>query len=188
MVQLYYARMRGDISSLVDEVYAPSIVRFVLKEQADEYEAGHSSLYGFIEAFKDGSAEKKECMKEVTEFLEDANQQIKAKKDALLAPLLEEEQKALMDVDNAYENTIKANQTIVNYLESLRKINESQRQIMSLIGLDGVEDKLTGRALEISQYVENALRDGRKIDLTQENGIQKIDNIMDGIQKIINKK
>lgn len=188
MVQLYYARMRSDVTSLVDEVYAPSVVRFVLEEQVEEYEAGRSSLYGFIESFKDGNAEKEGCLKEVLEFLEDANQQINAQRDALLTPLLEEEQKALMDVDNAYENIIKANHTIENYLESLRKINESQRQVMSLIGMEGVEDKLNGRALEISEYVENALREGKKIDLTQTDGIQKVGSVMDGIQKIINKK
>lgn len=185
MVQLYYAKMRGDVNSLVDAVYAPFVMRYILAQQADEYKAGRSSLYESIEELK-GNSEKEEALKVVAEYMEAVNQQVNEKKDELLIPLLEEERKTLLDVDEAYENTIKANHTITDHLVSLQRIKEGQQQALSLIGLGDVEDKLSRRVSELSEYVEKALKDGRKIDMKKDDAFRQVENVMRGIQNFMN--
>ena len=66
----------------MDEIYAPFIINYVLKSELKKHKNHKKSIYGIIEAAgaTDEKAATDEALNVLTEFLEDANNQINKKK------------------------------------------------------------------------------------------------------------
>lgn len=99
------------------------------------------------------------------EFQEAANQQINAKRNELLFPILEQEREILNAIDQSYQNTIYANTTLTAYLVSVQKIKESQNEALSIVGLNGLDTTVTNRLVELSGFVDMALEKGNRLIL-----------------------
>lgn len=49
MVNLYCDQMEGDVNELIDDVYTPFIIHYVLSAELESYRNGENSIYGVIE-------------------------------------------------------------------------------------------------------------------------------------------
>jgi hypothetical protein len=189
IIELYYGKIENDINTFIDEVYSPFVIHYVLKVELDKYKKGKTSLYGSIEnAGKvGGKKETDEALNVMLEFQEAANSQIKVKRDELLNPILKQEKEVISNINKSYENAIYANSTITGYLESIRKVKESQKEALSIVGLKGVDTLLTNTLMEVSELVNSAVKEGKMIDIKSDKAYSQIEEISKKIKKIINK-
>lgn len=189
MVELYYDKIETDINSFIDDVYSPFIIHYVLKAELENYTNGEPSLYGTIETAgkTEGKIEADNALNTMTEFLEDANKQINSKRDELLLPILKQKKEIIANINKSYENAIYANSTITGYLESIRKVKESQQEALSFIGLEGTDEALNNALLQASEIVNTAVNKGKEIDVKSDEALDQIKEITDQIKKITNK-
>ena len=123
----------------------------------------------------------------MVEFQEAANQQINAKRNELLFPILEQEREILNAIDQSYQNTIYANTTLTAYLVSVQKIKESQNEALSIVGLNGLDTTVTNRLVELSGFVDMALEKGEQIDIKSNEAQQQIEDIVNKIKELTKK-
>lgn len=189
VVQLYYEGIKSDVNTFIDDVYAPYIIHFVLESELDKYKNGESSIYGIIEKAgkTGGKAETEDALNVMLEFQEAANKEINSKRDELLSPILSQETEILKAVDEAYQNTIYANTNLTAYLSSARKVKESQSEALSVVGLEGMDTTVTDKLVELSGFIDTALKEGEKIDIKSDKAQQQINDIIDKIKKLTNK-
>lgn len=189
MVQLYYDRIKLNINTFIDDVYAPFVIHHVLEVELNKYKGGESSIYGIIENAekKGGKDETEEALNIMLEFQEAANQQINEKKNELLSPILQQEREILSAIDQSYQNTIYANTTLTTYLVSVRKIKESQNEALSIVGLNGLDTTVTSRLVELSGFIDMVLEKGEKINIKSNEAQQQIEDIVNKIKELTNK-
>ena len=128
---------------------------------------GELSLYGIIENAGKSSDKKgtEEALDIMLEFTEAANQQILAKKNELLIPLIKQKNEILSAIDRSYRNTIYANATLTAFLESARKVKESQSEALSIVGFGGLDNTITHKLVELSEFIDSAIKKSNTIDV-----------------------
>ncbi|WP_319590173.1 hypothetical protein [uncultured Draconibacterium sp.] len=190
MVGIYYDKITDDINTFIDDVYAPFVIHYVLKAELEKYGNGEESLYGTIETAgkTEGKAEADNALNMMTEFIEDANYQINKKRTELVNPIIKQKRELLNSIDQSYENAIYANSTITGYLESIRKVKESQQEALRLIGLEGKDEDLDNILLQASDIVNTAIEKGKEIDIKSDDAFDKINELSNQIKNITNQK
>jgi hypothetical protein len=170
-------------------VYAPFVIHHVLEVELNKHKRGESSIYSIIEnaGKTGGKGETDEALNVMLEFQEAANKQINAKRNELISPILQQEKEILSSIDQSYQNTIYANTTLTAYLVSVRKVKESQNEAISIVGLHGLDTKVTNRLVELSEFVDMALEKGEKIDIESNGAQQQIEDIVNKIKGLTNK-
>ena len=189
-IKLYYDKIEDNINSFIRDTYSPYIIHNALKSELDKYKKGESSLYGIIEnAGKSSNKEDtEEALNIMLEFTEAANQQISAKKNELLIPVLKQENEILAAIDRSYRNTIYANATLTAFLESARKVKESQSEALSIVGLEGLDNTVTDKLVELSGFIDSAIEKGSAIDVKSDNARHQIEEIINKVKELTNKK
>ncbi|MCC8173941.1 MAG: hypothetical protein LIO65_06065 [Odoribacter sp.] len=120
------------------------------------------------------------------EFQEAANQQITAKRNELLSPILKQEKEVLTAIDQSYQNTIYANATLTAFLVSVRKVKESQNEALSILGVNGVDITASNKLVELSGFIDVALKKGENIDIKSDEAQQQIEDIVNRIKELTN--
>ncbi|KAB1065580.1 hypothetical protein [Salibacter halophilus] len=189
MVELYYGKLANDINSFINDVYSPFVIHYVLKDQMEKYKNGKSSIYSTIETAgkTGGKAETQNAVNDMTEFFEDAKKQIEAKRSELLNPVMKQKRELLNKIDESYENALLANANLTGYLQSIRKVKESQKEALGIIGLEGKDKDLNNMLLRTSETLSTSLEKAKEIDVKSDDAIQKIKDISDKIKSITNK-
>ena len=189
MVYLYYDRIKTNVNTFIDDVYAPFVIRHVLELELNKYKEGKTSIYSIIEnaGKMGGKDETEEALNIMLEFQEAANQQINEKRNELLSPILNQEREILNAIDQSYQNTIYANATLTAYLISVRKVKESQNEALSIVGLNSMDATATNKLVELSEFVDMALDKGKKIDIKNQEAQQQIEDIVNKIKELTNK-
>ena len=123
----------------------------------------------------------------MTEFLEDANNQINKKKKELLDPIRRQKREMIRSIDKSYQNSLYANTTITGYLVSARKVKESQQKALEIIGLEGKDEELNKVLLKTSEIVKSAITKGKEIDIKSDAAFSKINEISNQIKTITKK-
>ncbi len=190
MVELYYNEIINDINVFIDDVYSPFIIHYVLKAELAKYNKQEESIYGIIEDAGriGGKTETDNALNIMTEFLEDANAQVEKKRKELVNPIIKQKNSILTKINDSYENTIYANSTITGYLESIRKVKESQQEALSIIGLEGKDEELNKILLQASELTKSAISKGKEIDIKSDDAYSQIEEISNQIKSITNKK
>ena len=180
MVVLYYSKLKNDINILIDDVYAPHIIHYVLKVHLEYYKAGEESIYGAIE--KAGKEESKEAslnaLDKMTDFITIARKQIENKRAELLDPIELQEMVLLNKINQSYENAIYANSTLTSYLISARKVKEAQSNALSMVGLQGMDTLINNNLILVSDKVNEAIIKGKEIDVKSDGALQELERIL----------
>jgi hypothetical protein len=189
MVNLYYDQMEGDVNELIDDVYTPFIIHYVLSSELESYENNERSIYGIIEEAgkTKGKEEANAALEEMKDFLNSANKQIESKRSELLDPLKKQRRLILNGINQSYENAIYANAIITAHLKSIRKVKESQKEALSIIGLEGKDEELDQLLLKASEVVSESLEKAKEIDVKSDEAMPKIKEILEKIKSITNK-
>jgi hypothetical protein len=190
IARLHFRKIKDDINSFVDDIYAPFVIQYVLNQELQAYQSGKPSIYTTLEiAGKNGGkTEIEAAVKEMSDFQESAHKQIERKRNELLMPIMSQEVEILGAIDRSYENTIYANSTITGYLQSVRKVKEAQQDALSVIGLKGADELITNGLVKVSEQVNEAVRKGKEIDVKSENAAKQLDEIATLIKELTLKK
>jgi len=187
MITLHYGKLKGQINQFVDDVYAPYAISQSLKIEMDDFNAGNESLPGLIKDASEGNDDaSKEVLLYMQDFLEIANEDIELMRNELLLPVQQQEEKLLLEVDNAYQNAIYANATLTAHLQSIRKVKETQSKAYQLIGLNDVHETITDYAVKASEIVDEATKTAKKVDKTSDEVLVKIDELKHKLETIKN--
>lgn len=189
-VDLYYNKIKKDIDRFIDEVYAPFVIHDVLKHELKQFKLGEKSIYGSIQnaGEMEGKESADKALNDMSDFLNAANHQIELKRNELLTPINKQRDEIIRKVNTSYENAIYANSTITGYLQSIRKVKETQQEALSMIGLQGVDILVTSTLVNISDKIEAAVIKGKEIDIKSDQAMQQLEEITNQIKKITNKK
>lgn len=189
MVQLYYKKIKDNINVFVDEVYSPYIINYMLKAEMQGYKNGELSLYKAIE---DGgklatSSATENAMGYMQDFLEIIKSQIEEKRESLLSPIETEERELLNKINQSYENVLLANTSITNYLKSIRKLKETQQEVLSMVGLSGTDTTIINSLMTVSEKVNEVVKAGKKIDIESDKALEEIEKVTKEIKQLTNK-
>ena len=191
MVELFYTEIINNINAFIEEVYAPFIINYVLKGELKNYKNNISpSIFGVInKAANDGAgkAETGEVLVEMSNILKAANTRIEKKRNELLDPIQKQKDAMLRNINTSYENTRRANSSVTNYLQSVLSLKESQREILSIVGLKGMDEALNNTLLKVSEITKSLLIEGKEIDIESDDALDKIKKIAAKIKSITNK-
>lgn len=189
-IKMYYDKVGDNINSFINDIYSPYIIHNVLKAELDKYKKGELSLYGIIENAGKSSDKKgtEEALDIMLEFTEAANQQILAKKNELLIPLIKQKNEILSAIDRSYRNTIYANATLTAFLESARKVKESQSEALSIVGFGGLDNTITHKLVELSEFIDSAIKKSNTIDVKSDTAEKQIEEIINKVKEFTNKK
>ena len=192
MVELFYNEIINNINAFIEEVYAPFIINYVLKGELKNYKNNVSpSIFGVInKAASDGAgkAETGEVLVEMSNILKAANTRIEKKRNELLDPIQKQKDAMLRNINTSYENTRRANSSVTNYLQSVLSLKESQREILSIVGLKGMDEALNNTLLKVSEVTKSLLIEGKEIDIESDDAFNKIKKIAAKIKSITYKK
>jgi hypothetical protein len=192
MVELFYNEIINNINAFIEEVYVPFIINYVLKGELKNYKNNISpSIFGVInKAANDGAgkAETGEVLVEMSNILKAANTRIEKKRNELLDPIQKQKDAMLRNINTSYENTRRANSSVTNYLQSVLSLKESQREILSIVGLKGMDEALNNTLLKVSEVTKSLLIEGKEIDIESDDAFNKIKKIAAKIKSITNKK
>ena len=67
-------------------------------------------------------------------------------------------------------------------------MKESQKQVLSIVGLKGKDKELNNSLLKVSDFTKLILAEGKKIDIKSDTAFAQMKIISDKIKSITNKK
>lgn len=190
LVDIHYKDLKGKINTYINEVYAPFIINYVLRDELTLYQSGSPSLYTSITAAGESADSEvtSHALEEMTDFLEATRAQIDAKRAELLDPIEEQQIQLRSKIHTAYSNTLTANATLTAYLQSVRNVKDAQGRALTLIGLEGADEKVTDNLVRASDEISHLIEEAKKIDLKGEGVYQKFENISNQIKNVTNKE
>lgn len=121
------------------------------------------------------------------DFLEIVKLQIAEKEESLLSPLEKQENELLNKINQSYESVLLANTSITYYLKSIRKLKESQQEVLSIVGLTGADTTILNTLMNVSEKVNDAVKAGKKIDIESDKALEEIENVTEKIKKLTTK-
>lgn len=190
IIEIHFKKIKTEINSFVDDVYAPFVIHYVLKKEFNSFEQGKPSVYGILEIAgqKEGKMESENAVNEMADFQNAARKQIERKRKELLTPILKQESDIVMAINQSYEQAGYANATITAYLQSLRKVKDAQEEALSMIGLDGVDTLITNSLVKVSEQVEQAVEKAKDIDVKSTDAYSLLEAISNEIKDVSTKK
>lgn len=190
MVNIHYNKIEGDINHFIDDVYAPFVIHFVLKQQMEEYKNGNPSIYGIIvlAGEVEGKTESEDAINVMHDFQKDAIFQIESKRRELINPIKKQRREIINSINQSYENLIYANSTLTAYLISARKVKDSQQKALSIIGLEGADQYVTETLVKASEKSSELLEKGKEIDIKSEEALKQLQKITEQYKKLTNKE
>ena len=186
-VELYFHKAKDQINSFVDDVYAPYVIHYVLESEFEGFKEGDTTLFTVLEiaARTEGKKEANDAINEMFDFQTAARDRIESKRDELLSPITHQQDEILSAINQSYENAKYANSTITGYLKSVRKVKETQQEALSMIGMTGVDSTLTNSLIKLSGKIDDAIKEGKKIDIQSDNALNQIESISNKIKGLI---
>jgi len=190
ITDIYFRKIKNDINIFIDDVYAPYIIHYVLKNELKKFKDGIPSIYSSIEIAgqKEGKDESEKALNEMSDFLDAAHKQIESKRNELLLPISKQESDIINSVNQSYENVIYANSTISAYLQSIRKVKDAQEKALTMIGLSGSDTLTTNSLVKLSEQIDIAIRKGKEIDIKSDDASKQLETIIEKIKELTNKK
>jgi len=192
MVGLFYTEIINNINDFIEGVYAPFIINYVLKKELDNYKKNISpSIFETIHtAASDGISKTatSKVLTDMSDFLDAAHRQIEKKRNELLIPVQKQRDSIIFNIKTSYGNTMRANSSVTNYLQSISNLKESQQKVLSVIGLKGKAEELNKSLLKVSELTKTLLAKGKEIDLKSDEAFQKMKTLTNTMKSITNKK
>lgn len=78
MITIHFTQIKNDVTSFIDDVYAPFVIHYVLSKELAAYKEGKPSLYGTIELAgeQEGKEIAENAVTEMYNFQDAARRQI----------------------------------------------------------------------------------------------------------------
>lgn len=138
LVQEHFQFLREQITRFLEEKWIPAYIKdFVTEGELIENVTDTEYVYLWVEV---------------------ALEEIETKREELLKPIDQEEQKLLELVDEAFVQLYNANATITAHLNSASRVREAQDKILEVADLKKLRDEINERLASASEKVGIAIK------------------------------
>ena len=186
-ITIYYNGIESKTNRFIDEVYTPFIIQYVLEAEFDSYEDNDESIITDLKNASRPGAGKEEtdkAIKGMVDFQKIATDRIAQKRKEVLQPIQEQKRQLLKTINQSYDNAIAANAMLTGYLESVKDVKDAQTEGLSILGVE--RDKIDETMLKVSNKLDQAIIQGKKIDNKSDEAVDKFDKLIDKIKNSIN--
>jgi hypothetical protein len=179
LVDLYYQRLFDDINNFIDDIYLP----FQVQNTLSDAEIKKDLLDSIEKASREnesGSAQK-EALEKIQIYLLEVTSEVESFRKEQLKPVKEQYSILLKNINQAYDQIHYANSIVTGHLASVRKVHDTQDEILSKLDLNNFRTTLGKGLSELSDEIGNLTK------LAKEKN-QNIDEIINKFKELINAK
>ena len=123
---------------------------------------------------KPADADPNETFLTLRDWIDFALYAYETKKDSLLLPLDKNEEALQQEINNAFNQVIRANATITAHLNSIRKVKDAQDETLEVMNLFDIRDNINNLLIDASDKAAAGLKVVRKADETVDNLVDQI--------------
>ena len=191
-VNYYFDSLEKQANDLIDNEYRPSLIRQLIEMDVARFKdpaQKDQSLFNAIQvAFIDNhgmspaqlAQAQSDAMAGMKVFYTRIDAKVEAERRQLLAPLRQQRQQLLAELDANYMNIIRKNATVTALLSSVVKVHQTQQQLLAAAGanpdlrttigdklaslsnqIDKIQAQVNGKTTQVTE-VENAINAFRK--------------------------
>lgn len=150
LIQTHFSGLRAQTIFFLDNRWVPVYLEDFVKTG------------GLIESAT--GTDPKAVLKDVQLWAEVAIEEIEDKKKELLDPIDHDEQALLNSADEAFSRIMRANAAITAHLNSIRKVQEVQDEILSALKLKDLRDKINNGLIAASEKAQNTIETFKKAE------------------------
>ncbi|MBW1729467.1 MAG: hypothetical protein JRH08_03315 [Deltaproteobacteria bacterium] len=166
----YFDCVKKDINEFIDEVYRPYMIQ---KTMAD-----FRLLQRIQRAVERGDETRAFNIMKL--FVSLLSEQIENYRKELLQNISKQESEVLLAIDDSYQKIQNANAIVAGHLASIRKVHDTQAELLSRTKLEGLREEIAGRAGEFSDKISEIILKARKANET----IDKVEDRMKAIKEL----
>ena len=144
LIERYFDLQRSQINTFIDMRWRPVYLQNFIKE---------GDLVG-LATERDPNL----VLEGVGVWVEVAIEEIEAKRSELIVPLDRLEQVLLRSVDEAFGQLVRANSLVTAHLNSLRKVQEVQDEVLGILNVKDIRDAINDGLIKASEITESAIR------------------------------
>ncbi|QSE98654.1 hypothetical protein [Fulvivirga lutea] len=185
---LLFSRMKDDVNDFVDNVYAPYQIGKLLEQDYADFTSGDpESLVSFIHTAANNSSDaqgKKRALEAMNFFVTYVQSDIEGYRKELLAPINKQEKEVLQAIDKSYNQIIYAHSIVTAHIASVRKVHESQEEILNLFGIEDLRSKSADKLNAASEKLSELLDKVDQSDI--QNAEAKFKEVKDKINEVLN--
>jgi len=190
-----FGRMRSDVNRFIDEVYAPYQIRNVMNRQhelansSDPDDRKKSILLALAASVEpDAPSElQSSVLQGMSIMVRRLHEEIESMRRELLEPLELQEQEVLGSIDRAYQQLHYANSIVTGHLSSVRKVHETQSDLLESIGVErDLRSEVAGQLANTSSRIESLIQSGENINARVDSAEQTSKELMEAIQELGN--
>ena len=167
LIHEFYDQLRDRRLEYLNDTWTPHFIeKWIADGKLVEVAKGELVWSEEDEEFRaptSGNAEQ-ELLATVLTWADEAMFDIQQKRDSLLFPLDREESKLRREVREAFARIVQANATITAHLNSLRKVQEVQDDVLSALNVKELRDKIDDALVSASERANKALRQVKEAD------------------------
>ena len=168
---MYFAQIKQDINTFVDEVYKP----YIIKTSLEAYD-----LAGKIEDAQKPNAQL-DVLTELDIYVTLVTDNIENFRDSLLSPIEDQEKEVLAAIDDSYQKLQNANSIVTGHLASVRKVTDAQAQLLDRTGIEGLRDKFIDNTVRLSDEINSLVKKGRDV----EKDIDKLKEVIESLKSSV---
>lgn len=170
--------LEANANSLINEVYMPKLIGAAMNGAS-----GKMLMEALVDAKTNPNPETTSKAIAITgEFLKLVKTNVDQERNQVLTPIKKNKSDALANVDAAYEQVLRGNSTITAYLTSIVKVRETQDQILSTVGVPGLQDKIANSVSKASDDIESLTKEAK----AKNTGLDEVKNKVQGILSTLN--
>lgn len=173
-VMLLYERMERDVNEFVDEIYTPYQINKTLKQHGETLEVVISEALA-SDATPDDQEQARQFL---AVYVEELHQSIEDFRSDTLAPLHEQEQALLTEIDEAYRRVHDANAVVTAHLASVVKVHWAQAEALESVDLSELRERISRRTGDISRKIGGLVEKARR-------GEEKVDQLADQLKGLV---
>jgi hypothetical protein len=123
----------------------------------------------------------KESLETLNDWVNFALYAYEVKENELIKPVDDNEKMLRTNVNQAFMRLVRANSTITAHLNSLRKVNEVQDDVLDALNIKGLRDKINDTLVKISVDAKDAFEKVKEAD-------KKVNNLTRQVNSMSNSK
>lgn len=188
MVQDRFAGFRAQREEYLDEEWIPTFLRDFASVMIPVAEGKQVMIDDDLVDVGDLNLTvgEKEAMRleGITGWAVAANEQIEEKRQELLGSLNSEEAKIRRDLEEAFGRLIRANAAITAHLNSIRKVQEVQNDMLDKLGMKEVVDEVNDQLVVASEWAADGLVKIREADGEVDDVVETIDEFKAKLEEL----
>lgn len=163
----YFEGMRGDVEEFVASVYRPYVIQTTMADLhlVDSIQAASAPGSPLDPADVMGI------------YVEETLAQIAEFRTSMLAPIEAQERQLLTSIDDVFQRLQNANAIVTGHLASVRKVRDTQEELLAGIGAPGLSDRIGGQLADFSSGVGRLLQGARRTEQLLDRGATELPKV-----------